>query len=112
MGDFVEEDDVIAEIETDKVSHYNTHTHTHTHTHTLHCWYIQTALQVPAPVSGVLEELLVADGDTVTAGTELARIRVSGQHHTHSHRHSLTHIPLCVASTLMELLSDIEYSTL
>ena len=38
----------------------------------------QTALQVPAPVSGVLEELLVADGDIVTAGMELARIRVSG----------------------------------
>ena len=37
----------------------------------------QTALQVPAPVSGVLEELLVADGDTVTAGVELCRIRVS-----------------------------------
>ena len=88
MGDFVEEDDVIAEIETDKVSRYNTHTHTSL------LVYIQTALQVPAPVSGVLEELLVADGDTVTAGTELARIRVSGQHHTHSltsHPHSLTY---------------------
>jgi 2-oxoglutarate dehydrogenase E2 component (dihydrolipoamide succinyltransferase) len=55
VGDSVEEDEVIAEIETDK-----------------------TALQVPAPVSGVLEELLVADGNTVTAGMELARIRVSG----------------------------------
>ena len=30
-------------------------------------------------MSGVLEELLVADGDTVTAGMELARIRVSGE---------------------------------
>jgi multidrug efflux pump subunit AcrA (membrane-fusion protein) len=38
----------------------------------------QTALQVPAPVGGVLEELLVADGDTVTPGMDLARIRVSG----------------------------------
>ena len=38
---------------------------------------VQTALQVPAPVSGVLEELLVADGDTVTAGMDIARIRVS-----------------------------------
>jgi 2-oxoglutarate dehydrogenase E2 component (dihydrolipoamide succinyltransferase) len=55
VGDYVEVDEVIAEIETDK-----------------------TALQVPAPVGGVLEELLVADGDTVTPGMDLARIRVSG----------------------------------
>lgn len=80
VGDYVEEDEVIAEIETDKV---NLIMITECHSSPPHLPpplppLPQTALQVPAPVSGVLEELLVADGDTVTAGMELARIRVSG----------------------------------
>ncbi|XP_028398601.1 dihydrolipoyllysine-residue succinyltransferase component of 2-oxoglutarate dehydrogenase complex, mitochondrial-like [Dendronephthya gigantea] len=55
VGDQVEEDEVIGEIETDK-----------------------TALPVSSPVAGVIVELLVADGDTVEKGQELCRIDASG----------------------------------
>lgn len=73
----MEEDEVIAEIETDKVNLIMI-TEYHSSPPPSPPPLPQTALQVPAPVSGVLEELLVADGDTVTAGMELACIRVSG----------------------------------
>ncbi|XP_041352692.1 dihydrolipoyllysine-residue succinyltransferase component of 2-oxoglutarate dehydrogenase complex, mitochondrial-like [Gigantopelta aegis] len=53
IGDAVSEDEVIAEIETDK-----------------------TSLQVPSPVAGVIEELFVADGDTVNPGQQLCRIKI------------------------------------
>jgi len=52
-GDAVAEDEVLAEIETDK-----------------------TSVPVPSPVSGVVEELLVEDGDTVSPGTKLVKIKV------------------------------------
>lgn len=52
-GDSVAEDEVLAEIETDK-----------------------TSVPVPSPVSGVIEELLVEDGDTVSPGTKLVKIKV------------------------------------
>ena len=39
----------------------------------------QTSIPVPSSVNGVVEELLVADGDTVTAGTDLCRIRITGR---------------------------------
>lgn len=52
-GDSIAVDDVICEIETDK-----------------------TSVPVPSPVSGVIEELLVEDGATVSPGTKLARIAV------------------------------------
>ncbi|XP_072031808.1 dihydrolipoyllysine-residue succinyltransferase component of 2-oxoglutarate dehydrogenase complex, mitochondrial-like [Amphiura filiformis] len=55
VGDYVKEDEVIGEIETDK-----------------------TSIQVPAPCSGVITELLVNDGDVVTAGLELMRIKITG----------------------------------
>ncbi|XP_070577808.1 dihydrolipoyllysine-residue succinyltransferase component of 2-oxoglutarate dehydrogenase complex, mitochondrial-like isoform X2 [Ptychodera flava] len=55
VGDYVQEDDVVCEIETDK-----------------------TAVQVPAPASGVIEELFVQDGDTVTAGQQLFRLKIGG----------------------------------
>ena len=41
--------------------------------------FIQTSIPVPSSVSGVIEELLVADGDTVTAGTDLCKIRITGK---------------------------------
>ena len=52
-GDSISVDDVICEIETDK-----------------------TSVPVPSPVSGVIEELLVEDGTTVSPGTQLARITI------------------------------------
>jgi len=52
-GDSIAVDDVICEIETDK-----------------------TSVPVPSPVSGVIEELLVEDGSTVSPGTKLARIAI------------------------------------
>ncbi|XP_063957583.1 dihydrolipoyllysine-residue succinyltransferase component of 2-oxoglutarate dehydrogenase complex, mitochondrial-like [Lytechinus pictus] len=55
VGDFVEEDEVIGEIETDK-----------------------TSIPVPAPCSGVILELLTPDGEKVVAGQELLKIQVSG----------------------------------
>lgn len=51
-GDAVREDDVVAEIETDK-----------------------TAIPVPAPSHGIIEELLVADGATVKAGQDLFKLK-------------------------------------
>ncbi|KAL3873099.1 hypothetical protein ACJMK2_036257 [Sinanodonta woodiana] len=54
VGDFVKEDDVLAEIETDK-----------------------TSIPVPSPVTGVIEELLVPDGNKVVAGQQLLKIRLS-----------------------------------
>ena len=55
VGDAVEEDEVIGEIETDK-----------------------TTLPVQAPCSGVITELLVEDGETISKGSHLAKIDVSG----------------------------------
>jgi len=43
---------------------------------------LKTSIPIPSSVSGVIEELLVADGDTVTAGTDLCRIRVTGEFFT------------------------------
>jgi 2-oxoglutarate dehydrogenase E2 component (dihydrolipoamide succinyltransferase) len=52
VGDKVSADEAIAEIETDK-----------------------TNLNVNAPQSGVIESFLVADGDNVTSGTQVAKIK-------------------------------------
>ncbi|XP_060947530.1 dihydrolipoyllysine-residue succinyltransferase component of 2-oxoglutarate dehydrogenase complex, mitochondrial-like [Limanda limanda] len=52
VGDSVTEDEVVCEIETDK-----------------------TSVQVPAPASGVIEELLVPDGEKVEAGQPLFKLR-------------------------------------
>lgn len=52
VGDAVAEDEVIAEIETDK-----------------------TSMPVPAPGNGVIEEILAADGSTVKADQDLCKIR-------------------------------------
>jgi len=53
VGDVVNADDVICEIETDK-----------------------TSVPVPAPCSGTITELLVEDGATVSPGAKLAKITV------------------------------------
>uniref|UniRef100_A0A8D3BXZ1 Dihydrolipoyllysine-residue succinyltransferase component of 2-oxoglutarate dehydrogenase complex, mitochondrial n=1 Tax=Scophthalmus maximus TaxID=52904 RepID=A0A8D3BXZ1_SCOMX len=52
VGDTVAEDEVVCEIETDK-----------------------TSVQVPSPVAGVIEELLVPDGGKVEGGTPLFKLR-------------------------------------
>jgi pyruvate dehydrogenase E2 component (dihydrolipoamide acetyltransferase) len=51
VGDAIAEDDVLFEVSTDKVDS-----------------------EVPSPVSGVLTEILVAEGDTVDVGSVLARV--------------------------------------
>lgn len=38
----------------------------------------QTAIPVPSPVTGIVEELFIADGDTVSPGAQLCRIKASG----------------------------------
>lgn len=55
VGDAVVEDDTVAEVETDK-----------------------TSIPIPSPSSGVVEELLVEDGTTVTPGTSLFKIKTDG----------------------------------
>ncbi len=51
VGDFIARDDTIVEISTDKVD-----------------------VELPAPVSGTITELLAAEGDTVTVGQVIARM--------------------------------------
>lgn len=55
VGDTVKKDETIAEIETDKV-----------------------ALEVPASADGVIAELVVSEGDSVTPGAVIARISAGG----------------------------------
>tara|TARA_R110002094_G_scaffold118994_2_gene114215 strand:+ start:1161 stop:2663 length:1503 start_codon:yes stop_codon:yes gene_type:complete len=55
VGDSVKKDETIAEIETDKV-----------------------ALEVPASADGVIAELVVSEGDSVTPGAVIARISAGG----------------------------------
>lgn len=56
VGDRVSMDETIAEIETDQIN-----------------------LEVHTPESGTIESILVADGDTVTYETEIARITLNGR---------------------------------
>ncbi|WP_210546349.1 2-oxoglutarate dehydrogenase complex dihydrolipoyllysine-residue succinyltransferase [Rhodoferax sp. PAMC 29310] len=56
VGDTVEMDEILIEIETDKV-----------------------VLEVPAPAAGVLSELLMGDGSTVTAEQLIGRINTDGK---------------------------------
>ena len=55
-GDFVDADETVVEISTDKVD-----------------------AEVPSPAAGVLEEVLVSVGDTVTVGQELGRLRAGAK---------------------------------
>src|SRR5271165_6468748 len=55
VGDPIKLDETIVEISTDKVD-----------------------LELPAPATGTVSELLVAEGDTVTVGQVIARILVNG----------------------------------
>ncbi|XP_069116903.1 dihydrolipoyllysine-residue succinyltransferase component of 2-oxoglutarate dehydrogenase complex, mitochondrial-like [Argopecten irradians] len=55
VGDYVKEDDVICEIETDK-----------------------TSIPVPCPASGYIEELFVPDGERVEPGQQLFKLKLSG----------------------------------
>jgi 2-oxoglutarate dehydrogenase E2 component (dihydrolipoamide succinyltransferase) len=55
VGDQVSTDETIAEIETDK-----------------------TNLSVNSPGAGTIETLLVADGDNVTSGAQVATLNTSG----------------------------------
>src|SRR3982074_708802 len=54
-GDFIKTDETIVEISTDKVD-----------------------LELPAPASGRVSEILVAEGETVTVGQVIARISLEG----------------------------------
>ena len=54
-GDAIRRDEALVDIETDKV-----------------------VLEVPAPVDGVLEQILFSDGDVVTADQIIGRIKVNG----------------------------------
>lgn len=45
----------------------------------VHVFLLQTNMPVHSPAAGVLEELLVKDGDTVTAGKNLFKLRVGGR---------------------------------
>jgi 2-oxoglutarate dehydrogenase E2 component (dihydrolipoamide succinyltransferase) len=56
VGDAVAADDVVMEIETDK-----------------------TTVNVPAPSHGIIEEIYVADGDTVKAGQQLFKLKVTAE---------------------------------
>jgi 2-oxoglutarate decarboxylase len=56
VGDAIKLDDTIVEISTDKVD-----------------------VELPSPASGVVSELLVEEGDTVTVGQVIARIAVGGE---------------------------------
>src|SRR5580658_2846331 len=56
LGDFIKVDDTIVEISTDKVD-----------------------VELPAPASGVVTELLVQEGDTVTVGQVIARIALQDE---------------------------------
>jgi 2-oxoglutarate dehydrogenase E2 component (dihydrolipoamide succinyltransferase) len=55
-GDAIKEDEILIEVETDKV-----------------------VLEVPAPASGVLTEIVKADGSMVTSGEPIARIDTEGK---------------------------------
>ncbi|HEY4812385.1 MAG TPA: multifunctional oxoglutarate decarboxylase/oxoglutarate dehydrogenase thiamine pyrophosphate-binding subunit/dihydrolipoyllysine-residue succinyltransferase subunit [Solirubrobacteraceae bacterium] len=55
VGDAIKVDDTIVEISTDKVD-----------------------LELPAPATGIVSEILVEEGDTVTVGQLIARISVNG----------------------------------
>uniref|UniRef100_A0A182NG46 Dihydrolipoyllysine-residue succinyltransferase component of 2-oxoglutarate dehydrogenase complex, mitochondrial n=1 Tax=Anopheles dirus TaxID=7168 RepID=A0A182NG46_9DIPT len=56
VGDAVAADEVVMEIETDK-----------------------TTVGVPAPGHGIIEEIYVADGDTVKAGQQLFKLKITGE---------------------------------
>jgi 2-oxoglutarate decarboxylase len=55
VGDFIKADDTIVEISTDKVD-----------------------IELPAPASGVVTEILIEEGETVTVGQVIARISLDG----------------------------------
>ncbi|KAK7493400.1 hypothetical protein BaRGS_00015300, partial [Batillaria attramentaria] len=55
IGDFVNEDDIVGEIETDK-----------------------TSIPLPAPMAGVIEAFLVEDGGKVVAGQQIYKLKLSG----------------------------------
>ena len=56
VGDAVAADEVVMEIETDK-----------------------TTVGVPSPAHGIIEEIYVADGDTVKSGQQLFKLKVTGE---------------------------------
>ena len=55
-GDTIQQDEPLFEISTDKVD-----------------------TEVPSPVTGVISKILVAEGQTVPVGTELAEVTVEGE---------------------------------
>lgn len=89
VGDTVAEDEVVCEIETDKVKEENgTELVFYRDIMTIiipdyvvkaSCRVcMQTSVQVPSPATGVIEELLVPDGGRVEGGTPLFKLRKGG----------------------------------
>lgn len=79
MGDSVAEDEVVCEIETDKVAKHPRIRRTVCFcVSELLSFALQTSVQVPSPAAGVIEELLVPDGGKVEGGTPLFKVRQGG----------------------------------
>lgn len=74
VGDSVSEDEVVGEVETDKVF-------TNIIINLLQKFFHfdKTSVPIHSPVAGVIEELLVEDGSTVQPGKVILRIRVGAQ---------------------------------
>lgn len=83
VGDSVTEDEVVCEIETDKVRNGKSFSLEPICLCLLETPWIlcspQTSVQVPAPAAGVIEELLVPDGGKVEGGTPLFKLRKGGE---------------------------------
>jgi len=75
VGDAVKADEVLFDVETDKVS-----------------------TEIPAPVAGVLAEILVAEGVTAKVGVRLAVIRESAPRHPQGDSRVSTAAPIKVAT--------------
>ncbi|TNM94968.1 hypothetical protein fugu_017727 [Takifugu bimaculatus] len=76
VGDSVTEDEVVCEIETDKVAKTSQNQARGVFLLLrLLCSILQTSVQVPSPAAGVIEELLVPDGGKVEGGTPLFKLR-------------------------------------
>lgn len=83
MGDTVAEDEVVCEIETDKVKEeiINFFMTVIVPNCSIKCFatpVLQTSVQVPSPAAGVIEELLIPDGGKVEGGTPLFKLRKGG----------------------------------
>jgi 2-oxoglutarate dehydrogenase E1 component len=87
VGDPIKLDDTIVEISTDKVD-----------------------VELPAPASGTVSEILVQEGDTVTVGQVIARIAVGGDASTDEAPASNGHTPAEQAPSTSQTPDDVKTS--